>query len=524
MIHKPKVVPNVPESVQLKLLEVREQIQKEQKQRDSLFNPMNSPGPASITLLQNSSTKKKKNNDSNNSNSAKHSQPISREVTYVKEAKDDGSTSNRGLVAAAALTAAFVKPFPHKQSHEGEEQDNDDDHNEIQTDRSFNNALPENYIVNKQQNIITCMCGSNGTLDGDVKKNDLIQCNRCNRWQHLQCYGLENNLEILPLKFFCNICKPNLSIENYKIDKKRIEKKRNKPFSLQIQIEIQNQLQAQTKGKLAHNIPSTSDSNNKNNNNNNINRTHFSSNILKNNSNSHNTTKTLREVTNNNTSEYEYNDKYVRNFIDDHNSDDWVRPLNKELKLSSNSVEVKNLNRTMVGVYAVQNFQKNDLIMIYPGLIDFQKSYIDDPENEYKVWGTTRRFILFHPHWPIFIDSRNKNSKIKYLRKSCQPNVELKTIKVDDTIKFVIAAIEEINIGDELTISWQWDLRHPIAPVNNDNQTYLESLNHANKLWLIHSTNLVSKACPCACKNVNSCKFAIAKKFTDSIINNHVSK
>ena len=629
------------DSIQLKLLEVREQIQKHLNSsvlETSLFNPLISPGPASITLLQcdipsnniiknNQHFKIKEythinsksyvqNRRVSHSNSINGSNPFSSTSSNISDhlngnttsivsssdisenmKHDNGNNSSnnsinnnnnnsndsrKGLVAAAALTVAVTNPFPSRTKHSNVSKVDTKNHTTLKNDKISKSS----YILPKQTNILTCKCGVNGNLiDMKDDKKLLIQCHRCNRWQHMRCYGLTNKLEILPIKFYCDVCQPGLKIKDYKVSKKNIDKKKKlkynnnnnnynsnsnsnsnmisfnatggivsdesdfKNTASQTELDVATQLTKirdsfpylcqrkppkSNQRNAVESSPLLQSSEKLNTGSNSINNILFNgSSGVKDNSDLSSFVPTLRSI---------YKDKYVQGFVNDHNNDDWVVQMNKQLNLPfekdiiySRSILTQqriDSTQSMKGVFAKRDINKDDMITELIGEVDFQRNYIVDPANQYRILGTTQPKVFFHPHWPIYIDTRNATSiykdnnfsmVIKELRRSCQPNVELKTVRTptsakdDCGIHFVVVATRDIKKDEELLIKWQWDLRHPVCQIIDGNQVF-DNLSDMDKYWLIHCIDTIWQSSPCAChfkKEENTCLLLKIKKYAE---------
>lgn len=567
----------------MKLLEVRNQIQSQLNSsmvETSLFNPLISPGPASITLLQSNNNQRGDNDHTEythtdskpkiqdvsitpsnsitrtNSSSSTSSMTSNSNITQPIRVANNNNVENsrKGLVAAAALSLAVTKPFPPKQNQLSNKPDSETSHNHNHNHNNFN-KIPNSYILPKQTNILTCQCGINDTiLDLAHSKKLLIQCHHCNRWQHMKCYGLKNKLEILPIKFYCNVCQPELTMKNYKISKKMIDKKKkmmsnnnntnntlnqkqqnrllyDSNVSSQAELDVATQLT-----KIRNNLSNQQQQNESYPNSNPVNKSveRFDSrsssiaSLLSNGSSENN-----MRVNNTKRGKSIYADKYVEGFIKNHNNDDWVVQMNKPLTLppEQDIIYCQSIgNTTFKGVFANKHIPQGGMISEVSGEIDFQKNYTMNPDNQYRILGTTQPSVFFHPHWPIYVDSRKictsdngSPMMIKQLRRSCEPNVELKTIRVPFTskdeldIRYVICATKDIKQGEELLIKWQWDLRHPICQTINDNQT-LNRLNDMDKFWLIHSIDNIWQTSPCACQSNNredSCALLKVKLYAE---------
>ena len=593
-------------SIELKLLEVREQIQKHLNSsvlETSLFNPLISPGPASITLLQcdipsnnnNQHFKIKEythinskynaqNGEISPSNSVKGSNSLSStssnisnpfightnstmsssqssNVTenykyntrhYIKNCSNNNS--RKGLVAAAALTVAVTNPFPSMPKQSTVSKNHATLHD---------SKVPKSYVLPRQTNILTCKCGANGNIIdmNGVYKPLLIQCSHCNRWQHMKCYGLTNKLEILPIKFYCNVCQPGLTMSNYKISKKIIDKKRKVKNIVnnsnntvgggitingtvvaaresdftntvsQTELDVATQL-TKIRGDVPYLCRRESSPIQKG--------TVQLSPLLHNSVTLKSRSSSIDSDVSNRSSESGrdvsaslasvqriksiYKDKYVRDFVCDHNNDDWVVQMNKRLSLPLEkdiiySCVIQNpqgtdSNQIIKGVFAKRDINKGDMISEVIGEIDFQRNYTVDPVNQYRILGTTQPKVFFHPHWPIYVDTRNSKSiykdadsilAINELRRSCRPNVELKTIRTpldskdDCGIHFVVVATRDIKKDEELLIKWQWDLRHPVCQIIDGHQV-LDNLGDMDKYWLIHCIDTIWQISPCACQ------------------------
>ena len=534
-----------PTALQSKLLEIREQIQNEHKQRgkDNLFNPLISPGPASIALLNN----KLNQRFSSTTNTTDHTTPRNAKNTAKNDDNnnndnDDDATNNstRGMYAAAALNAAVTRPLPLKRGNLKQA---------VTKNKKW--AVQDNYIVSKNDNIITCSCGTNKKVDSMNLSNDgFLQCNHCHRWQHLNCYNLKTKMDVLPNKFYCKICKPNLDSDSYRINKKKKllqkqQKEKINDLNLQIQIQIQKQLNLNILNQKSSNnnkinINSTGTIENKNDSENESPHTETHSPLNSEDkcsptqsrlpflSSDLQQTRSNSEVSEDNFESYQYRDKYIKAFVDDHSNDDWVFPINKKMDVLVDSIESRAVDEKTIGVFAKRDIVNKSYITEFFGMVDFQKNYTSNPINQYRIWATAQPEVIFHPHWPILIDARsldgtNPKNCIKFIRRSCNPNVTMSTVKIMSQITnkievyFMINAIKDIKQGDELLIGWQWDLRHPISRVLHDTNAF-EHMTDMDKLWLIHAIDIIWQSCRCGCSDRSQCKLFKIKEFADTFL------
>ena len=356
----------------------------------------------------------------------------------------------------------------------------------------------------------------------------------------MKCYGLKNKLDILPTKYYCNNCKPGLSSESYKINKKtKLLQKQQKEKISNLNLQIQMQIQKQLKLNILNNKinKNKSDSTDDKDSSQVSPESHsplnsddrcspsqspplLSADLIK--------SRLIKEASQGAFETYQYRDKYIKLFVEDHSNDDWVIQINRNLDISPYSIETKLIDEKTKGVFAKTPFANKSYIMEFPGMIDFQKNYIADPDNQYRIWATTQPEVTFHPHWPILIDARAVDDTdpkhcIKYIRRSCYPNVVMSTIKIRSQITnkmevyFMINAIRDIKVGEELLIGWQWDLRHPISRVLNDRNA-VEHMNDMDKLWLIHAIDIIWQTCQCGCSDDSRCMLLQIKKYADSFL------
>lgn len=92
------------------------------------------------------------------------------------------------------------------------------------------------------------------------------------------------------------------------------------------------------------------------------------------------------------------------------------------------------------------------------GKIGHMQDYVQDPANRWDYLRHPAPFVFFHPKLPIYIDTRQEGSICRYLRRSCRPNLEMRTILENGTdYRFCLIAKEDIAAGSEVTICWTLD-------------------------------------------------------------------
>ncbi|KAI4151798.1 MAG: hypothetical protein LQ340_003290 [Diploschistes diacapsis] len=92
------------------------------------------------------------------------------------------------------------------------------------------------------------------------------------------------------------------------------------------------------------------------------------------------------------------------------------------------------------------------------GHIGYMKDYVQNEENRWEYLRHPLPFVFFHPALPIYIDTRHSGTLLRYLRRSCQPNLTMRTIlEGHGEYHFCFMANQDIGAGSELTIPWTTD-------------------------------------------------------------------
>lgn len=381
--------------------------------------------------------------------------------------------------------------------------------------------VPDSYIVDPDAGTITCVCGY------DEDDGFTIQCDHCFRWQHAICYNIKD-MDTVPDDYLCNVCNPrNIDIKLAK----QIQKRRFSSFSLTD--EASNVTREQTdRKKRRTDAGQTFSTNNKNEN--------FSH------------KDTSKEPTSGSAPPYDlirkkehlinakdafpavyiaidnctFKEPLVANFLQEHKEDTCIQ-ADGETKWMTNNSQVKPYSsivysRTFpgfnkLGVFASQSCEKGTYMCEIVGELYFKTQYLEDPKNQYRIWGMPKRKVLFHDTWPLVIDQRLCGNESRYLRKSCQPNVELVTLKSEDGIpRFWYRTLRYIEEDEELHAAWQWSKNHPMIKIVRDGIKFTE-LTTEEKDILLESVDVILSACECACGNNNKdCHLMKVKKIINS--------
>lgn len=90
------------------------------------------------------------------------------------------------------------------------------------------------------------------------------------------------------------------------------------------------------------------------------------------------------------------------------------------------------------------------------GRIGRKDDYYADPANRWQLLQHPEPFVFFPPHLPIYIDTRHEGTILRYARRSCNPNMEMKilTQSPESGAHFCFLATRDIEPGEEVTVGW----------------------------------------------------------------------
>ena len=101
---------------------------------------------------------------------------------------------------------------------------------------------------------------------------------------------------------------------------------------------------------------------------------------------------------------------------------------------------------------------KDSIVGELRGKIGHMQHYIQDPNNRWEYLRHPAPFVFFHPKLPIYIDTRFEGTICRYLRRSCDPNLSMKTfLENGRDYHFCFVAKKDLDAGTELTIGWVLD-------------------------------------------------------------------
>lgn len=148
--------------------------------------------------------------------------------------------------------------------------------------------------------------------------------------------------------------------------------------------------------------------------------------------------------------------------------------------------------------------KKDEIVGEVRGQIGMLEEYCSQRSTSNR-WNELRHpdpFVFFHPHMHVYIDSRKSGTEFRYLRRSCRPNVTLKTfISDDDETHHCFVASKDIPAGSELTTIWfLGDEMNLDAPHNDSEQAQSRRLD-----WV---SRVLANFGDCACEGSDPCRLA----------------
>ncbi|KAJ1663198.1 SET domain-containing protein 3 [Coemansia sp. RSA 1813] len=117
--------------------------------------------------------------------------------------------------------------------------------------------------------------------------------------------------------------------------------------------------------------------------------------------------------------------------------------------------------RCQTGLFSSRRIEGHRYVCEYKGQVLLKAAYKEDPKNYYELLRTTRPYSHFHPEIDICVDARRQGSEVRFIRRSCSPNVCLKSVFVPDNasplIYLGLFAQRDVEPDEELTLSWEWE-------------------------------------------------------------------
>ncbi|EON66045.1 hypothetical protein W97_05288 [Coniosporium apollinis CBS 100218] len=89
------------------------------------------------------------------------------------------------------------------------------------------------------------------------------------------------------------------------------------------------------------------------------------------------------------------------------------------------------------------------------GQVGLKHDYVSSSSGRWMALQHPEPFVFFCPPLPIYIDARNEGNNLRYIRRSCRPNVRMQILITEGTqYHFCFIAKRDISALEEVTIGW----------------------------------------------------------------------
>ncbi|KAJ1655504.1 SET domain-containing protein 3 [Dispira simplex] len=176
-----------------------------------------------------------------------------------------------------------------------------------------------------------------------------------------------------------------------------------------------------------------------------------------------------------------------------------------------------------VGLFAESDIASMRFILEYKGYIGLRNVYERSPVNEYSLLKTSKPFVEFHQYVNLSVDARDLGNKARFLRRSCHPNSELRSVVLpaaegDDVVHLALFATRDIVRGEEITVNWHW--QSETTPIRDGNSSLADPLSSSLPLFtksqvaaLVYTFGDI----PCACRDIKGCRLnSLTQRYLNS--------
>ncbi|KAI5301646.1 hypothetical protein KEM55_001601, partial [Ascosphaera atra] len=122
------------------------------------------------------------------------------------------------------------------------------------------------------------------------------------------------------------------------------------------------------------------------------------------------------------------------------------------------SIEIEGRHPTWKFLTVNSDVRRDEIVGEVRGKVGYLRDYSLDPTSRWQELRHPEPFVFFHPLLPIYIDSREEGTQLRYVRRSCQPNVTLRTFITNQSeYHFCFVANQDIPADAEITATWYLD-------------------------------------------------------------------
>lgn len=190
--------------------------------------------------------------------------------------------------------------------------------------------------------------------------------------------------------------------------------------------------------------------------------------------------------------------------------DNYPRP-----KLEVNSKTISAKPELQLRYLTVQETlrQKETIIGELKGLVGFQSTFVKEDGETYSKLCHPPPFVFFHPHLPLYIDTRREGTQCRYVRRSCRPNSILETYITNvSEYHFCFQTEQPLAANTQITLGWNFKFRNGkrfvhLLGLEDDNGTEPEITEQEYDELSDLISNVLSDYGGCACDAGNDCAF-----------------
>ncbi|EEP77407.1 predicted protein [Uncinocarpus reesii 1704] len=154
-----------------------------------------------------------------------------------------------------------------------------------------------------------------------------------------------------------------------------------------------------------------------------------------------------------------------------------------------------------------KDVRKDEIVGEVRGKVGHFRDYCLDPNSRWQELRHPEPFVFFHPQLPIYIDSRKEGTLLRYIRRSCRPNVTLKTFITNEIeYHFCFVANQDISSDSEITTTWYLDPQ--LFPTSNGFVKQENPNEGIPDAAAIAISNVLAHFGGCACDSSQQCLLA----------------
>ncbi|KAI8887796.1 SET domain-containing protein [Backusella circina FSU 941] len=193
-----------------------------------------------------------------------------------------------------------------------------------------------------------------------------------------------------------------------------------------------------------------------------------------------------------------------------------LRPLLKHLRTTSFSHQRD--PSIQKGIFADIHMQENRYLMEIMGKVIEKTKYKRNERNLYSTLLMPVANVFFHRKLDLCVDARAFGNDGRFIRRSCYPNAEIRTILIPngrdaDIVHLGIYTHKEVSRGEEITVPWGWPKSHFISRKRSEFMTQGNTeLDEDMKPIVKNMLNVFNvEFRDCACEDKDECYIAFLK-------------